>query len=314
MTEPQPLAIGIVGFGKIARDQHVPAIRDSASFRLHSVADPAADAGSIRRYPDLDSLLAANDAPDAIAVCTPPQARYAIARLALTRAKHVLLEKPPGATVSEVDNLRRLAESSGRTLFCAWHSRFAPAVAPAREWLAARRLRRVRIDWREDVRVWHPNQEWIWQPGGFGVFDPGINALSVALEILPQPPFLREAVLRLPSDCATPISAELSLSDARDTKITASFDFLPPGPPAWTIEIETDDGHLLLADGGSRLTLDGTEIPLGPNREYPALYAHFGQLVAANRSDADVGPLSIVADAFMRGRQRAAAPFHKTGI
>jgi hypothetical protein len=52
----------------------------------------------------------------------------------------------------------------------------------------------VRIEWREDVRVWHPGQTWIWEPGGFGVSDPGINALSVATRILPRPFFLTNAI------------------------------------------------------------------------------------------------------------------------
>ncbi|MFX5656779.1 hypothetical protein ABTE24_21610, partial [Acinetobacter baumannii] len=52
--------------------------------------------------------------------------------------------------------------------------------------------RKVKVIWREDVRHWHPDQEWIWQPGGLGVFDPGINALSIVTEILPQAMFLKQ--------------------------------------------------------------------------------------------------------------------------
>ena len=57
---------------------------------------------------------------------------------AIRAGKHVLLEKPPGATLAEVEALTRLAEASGTTLFAAWHSRYAPGVAPARAWLAER--------------------------------------------------------------------------------------------------------------------------------------------------------------------------------
>ena len=52
------------------------------------------------------------------------------------------------------------------------------------DWLAGRTIRRVECTWKEDVRVWHPGQAWIWEPG-IGVFDPGINALSVLTRILP---------------------------------------------------------------------------------------------------------------------------------
>jgi D-galactose 1-dehydrogenase len=77
-------------------------------------------------------------------------------------------------------------------------------VEAARSWLAERRLSAVRIDWREDVRRWHPGQAWIWEPGGLGVFDPGINALSIATRILPRAFFLTEGVLRFPENRARP--------------------------------------------------------------------------------------------------------------
>jgi D-galactose 1-dehydrogenase len=304
-----PITIGIVGFGKIAQDQHVPAIRGDRRFRWHAIADTASGAAPVPRYPRVESLLAATDAPAAVAICTPPQARYAVARHALERGKHVLLEKPPATTLGELEELCELAVKSGTTLFCAWHSRFAPAVAPAREWLATRTLRRVRITWREDVRVWHPGQRWLWEPGGFGVFDPGINALSVAAKILPKRLFVRAALLDIPANCATPIAAELILADAGELPVTASFDFLQTGPPTWDLEVDTDQGRLLLSHGGRRLVLDGHEAVLGPNAEYPALYAHFADLIAAGRSDADALPLRLVADAFSVGRQQIVPPF-----
>jgi len=308
-----PIAVGIVGFGKIARDQHVAAIAANPALVLRSIADTdnhtETTLAPVRRYPSLESMLTADEPPQAVAVCTPPQARYRIARYALERDKHVLLEKPPATTLGELEDLRALAQRRGVTLFCAWHSQFAPAVAPAREWLATRTLRRVRIDWREDVRVWHPGQRWIWKPGGFGVFDPGINALSVAARILPKGLFVRDALLRLPENCATPIAAELTLADADATPMVASFDFLQTGPPTWEIAVDADGGHLLLSHAGARLALDGREMPLSPHAEYPRLYAHFAELIAEGRSDVDATPLALVADAFLLGRREAVPAF-----
>jgi D-galactose 1-dehydrogenase len=303
-----PIAVGIVGFGKIARDHHVGAIRGSARFSLHCVADPNVSPTPVPRYPSVERLLEAEDAPAAIAICTPPQARYRAARLALAQGKHVLLEKPPTVTLAELEDLRGLAAQAGATLFCAWHSRFAPAVAPACEWLATRTARRVRIDWREDVRVWHPGQRWIWEPGGFGVFDPGINALSVVTKLLPERVVFRDALLRIPDNCAMPIAAELTLS-AGATEVTASLDFLQPEPATWEIAIETDNGSLLLSQGGRRLVLAGREVPLGPRGEYPALYAHFATLIERGRSDVDAYPLELVSEALQHGRREDAPAF-----
>ena len=42
-----------------------------------------------------------------------------------------------------------------------------------------RTIRTLTVAWKEDVRIWHPGQAWIWKAGGLGVFDPGINALSI---------------------------------------------------------------------------------------------------------------------------------------
>src|SRR5581483_6251798 len=167
--------LAIVGLGKIARDQHIPALSASDEFDLTAVASPQGRLDGVPSFPSIAELLEALPEVEAVALCTPPQVRYETARYALERGRHVLLEKPPGVTLGEVQELAELALSQGVALFASWHSRYAPAVEPARAWLATRRIRSVSIAWREDVRVWHPGQRWIWQPGGLGVFDPGIN-------------------------------------------------------------------------------------------------------------------------------------------
>jgi D-galactose 1-dehydrogenase len=140
---------------------------------------------------------------------------------ALKAGKHVLLEKPPAATVSELMPLLSIATKARRTLFATWHSRFAPAVEPARTFLADRLIKAVDVVWKEDVKTWHPGQAWIWQPGGLGVFDPGINALSVVTRILPQPFFLAKADLSFPANCGTPIAADLAFTDDTGVPIRA---------------------------------------------------------------------------------------------
>ena len=162
----EPTRIALVGMGKIARDQHLPAIAGDAGFSLAATVSPH-DHGidGIPHLDSLDDLLANGPAVDAVALCTPPQVRYDLATLALKRGIHVFLEKPPGATLAEVDVLQERARKTGSTLFAAWHSRFAAGVAPARAWLADRHVSKVEIVWREDVRVWHPGQAWIWEHG-----------------------------------------------------------------------------------------------------------------------------------------------------
>jgi predicted dehydrogenase len=242
-------------------------------------------------------------------LCTTPQVRYQAARHALEHGCHVLLEKPPGATLGEVDALVDLAERKGVALFASWHSRFAAAVEPARAWLATRKVRSVTLTWKEDVRVWHPGQGWIWKGGGLGVFDPGINALSILTRILPRAVILREAELSIPSNCETPIAARLQLADSGDAPIRAEFDFRQTGLQTWDIDVQTDDGSLLLSMGGSALQVKGQTVSLAQTAEYPLLYAHFAALVRECRIDVDLAPLQLVADALLCGRHRPVEAF-----
>src|SRR3974390_806680 len=139
------LRLAIVGFGKIANTRHVPAIAASDDGELVAIADPAASSPDVPHFPSLDALLRDGPAIDAITLCTPPQVRSGEARLALEAGKHVMLEKPPGATVSEIAPLLAFAQAARKTLFATWPSRCAPAVEPARQLLADREIRQVAI-------------------------------------------------------------------------------------------------------------------------------------------------------------------------
>jgi D-galactose 1-dehydrogenase len=303
------IRVAIVGLGKIARDQHISAIADTAGIELAAIVSRNASIDGIKHFATLDELLDRVPDIDAVALCTPPQGRQAQAATALKAGKHVLLEKPPGATVSELTPLIAEARQTGHTLFATWHSRFAPAVEAARAFLASRQIRSVVVEWKEDVRIWHPGQAWIWEPGGFGVFDPGINALAILTRILPRPFFLTEAELSYPGNRATPIAANLAFSDGTGVPILAEFDWRQTGPQTWDIRVETDAGRLTLSFGGSRLVHDGQTLVDEEQAEYRGIYKRFVELITSRVSDVDLSPLVHVADAFMLGRRREVEPF-----
>lgn len=304
------IRIGLVGLGKIARDQHLPAIAASADFDLAATASRNARADGVASYGDLAAMLKAEPEMQAVALCQPPQVRHAAARAAIAAGKHVFLEKPPGATLSEVEDLAQAARQAGVTLFASWHSRFGAGVDPARAWLTDKAITGIAIEWKEDVRQWHPGQDWIWQPGGLGVFDPGINALSILTRLLPGPVRLEAAHLEFPSNREAPIAASLALRTSDGAPISAVFDWRQTGRQSWNITVTTDAGVLLLADGGNRLAIDGIAQPLPGEAEYPSLYAHFASLIRDRRSDVDVSPLRLVADAFLTGRRSSTDAFH----
>jgi len=302
--------VGLVGVGKIARDQHIPVLARSPDFELAAVASRNTRVEGVVGFPDLESMLGRGPELDCIAICTPPQVHFDAALLALRSGKHVLLEKPPAATTRQLAILADEARRVGRTLFQTWHSRFAAGVEPAREWLATRRVTSGRIVWKEDVRIWHPGQQWIWSAGGFGVFDPGINALSILTRILPAEVALAAARLKFPANCQSPIAADLELRTVDGASIAAAFDFRHTGEQTWDIDLDTADGPLKLAMGGSRLSIRGKAVSADDGGgEYAKVYRRFAALCESGASEVDVRPFELVADAFLVGEHEAVEPF-----
>ncbi|HEX8400339.1 MAG TPA: Gfo/Idh/MocA family oxidoreductase [Allosphingosinicella sp.] len=307
----RPIRIGIIGFGKIARDQHVPSMALHPRFALAATVSRGGNGQpGLPCFADYRQMLKEVEL-DAVAISTPPSVRYDIARDCLEAGLHCLLEKPPGMTLGEVEELARIATERELTLFTTWHSQANGAVEAAAELLADQRVASMEVAWHEDVRKWHPGQAWIWEPGGFGVFDPGINALSIMARIFPGALFVREAELSYPSNRQTPIAAELRLvSPASAGTLTASFDWRYSEGESWTIDIRTEAGtHLRLLEGGSRLEVDGAKRTAEGPGEYPMLYGQFLDLIDNRTSHVDLRPLRLVADAFLLGRRTQVETF-----
>jgi len=97
----QKIKLAIVGVGKIVNDQHLPSIAKDGAYELVATASRNGRVDGVTAYKD------------------------------------VLLEKPPGATVCEVEQLATLAEKNDCRLYTTWHSRHGAAVEQAREFLSA---------------------------------------------------------------------------------------------------------------------------------------------------------------------------------
>ena len=226
---PARFPVALVGVGKIARDQHIPAIAADPDFELVAAVSRNATIEGVPGFTDLDTFLA-DGPPAAVALCVPPEARTAMALKALAAGRDVLLEKPPAATLGEVDLMVAAAREAGAVLFATWHSRFAPAVGrrrrpgsrraarapsrssgrrtcaagtPSRPGLAARRLRRLR---------------------------PRDQRPVAAHRDLPGPFVVDRARLVVPQNCETPVAADFAMTAAQGFPVSVELDWRQEGP------------------------------------------------------------------------------------
>lgn len=307
----KPIRIAIIGYGKIAEDQHVPSIE--ANSRLELVATSSRSGQGVgEKFTDWRALIRGVEGLEAVAITTPPEPRYEIARECIEAGLHCLLEKPPTVGLAEIADLECLAEARQVTLFTTWHAQHHMTVDAAAKALAGKRIRSMQIHWHEDVHKWHPGQQWIWEAGGFGVFDPGINAFSIATKIFPGGLFVRSADLSVPENAQTAIAADMTFySPQADGPLTASLDWRSTEGEEWTIAIEATDGtSVRLEDGGARLILNGKASADSGIGEYPDIYRTFVDLIDERRSLVDVAPLRLVADCLLVGSRRVVEAVH----
>src|SRR5690242_16146108 len=304
-----PIRIAIIGFGKIAADQHVPSIQGNRRFELVASSSRSGK-GVGRSFTDWREMIRSVEGLEAVAITTPPGPRYEIARECMLAGLHCLLEKPPTTGLAEIADLGCLADAQQVSLFTTWHAQHHSTVQAAAQALAGKRIAKMTIHWHEDVQKWHPGQKWIWEAGGFGVFDPGINAFSIATKIFPGGLFVQSAELSFPENSQTPIAADIVFtSPEADGPLAGSLDWRRTEGEEWTIAVEASDGVCVrLEDGGAKLLI-GEEQQLDSGLgEYPDIYRTFVDLIDERKSLVDVAPLRLVADCLLVGSRRSVEP------
>ena len=129
-----PVRMGVIGAGALGY-HHVRILRDLEGVALQGFVDSrperAAQVSSelgVRAFPDVGSLL---DEVDAVTIVVPTPAHFAVAREAVSRGTHVLIEKPITATLQEADALLEVAESTGALVQIGHVERFNRAVRAA---------------------------------------------------------------------------------------------------------------------------------------------------------------------------------------
>ena len=131
--------VGIIGFGywgpNLVRNFNL-----ASNCRVAAVADARADRliqlgrlySHIKAYKDAQELLNNKDI-DAVVIATPVSTHFDLARTALLKGKHVLLEKPMTASVEEAEMLIDLADKSGLLLMVDHTFLYTGAVAKMKQ-------------------------------------------------------------------------------------------------------------------------------------------------------------------------------------
>lgn len=147
---------------------------------------------------DLDALLALQ--PDVVVVAAPHDRLAGVAVRALEGGAHVLVEKPAGIGVADVDRIAAAAEAAGRRVKVGFNHRFHPAIRRAAEEALSGRFGDVmfaRARYGHGGRLGY-EQEWRMRrelSGGGELIDQGMHLLDIFHWVLGPLP-LHSALLR----------------------------------------------------------------------------------------------------------------------
>lgn len=128
------LRVGIIGCGAIAQKHfdsfcEIPEAQVTALVSRNAQrARELAGGREIPVYPSCEALFA-QDAVDAVSICTPSGLHGEAAIAAANAKKHVIVEKPPEVTLQKIDAMINACRQNGVQLHCIFNSRYRPGNA-----------------------------------------------------------------------------------------------------------------------------------------------------------------------------------------
>ena len=129
MAAPDPIGVGLVGYGLAGRSFHAPFIAHVEGLRLRggrhhgsrSSAQAIAEHPGVDIVAGVDAMLGRADI-DVVVVATPNRLHAPIATKALASGRHVVVDKPMAMDVAEGERLIEAADRAGR-LLTVYHNR-----------------------------------------------------------------------------------------------------------------------------------------------------------------------------------------------
>lgn len=144
------VVIGVIGCGNIANNAHIPAYMKNEDAEIKYFCDilPERAQAAVEKYgcgtavTDYRDVLA-DEAVEAVSVCTPNNMHAIIAMDALRAGKHVLCEKPAARTYAEALKMQEVQHETGKILNIGVVNRFNDQVNRIRSYIKEGRLGEV---------------------------------------------------------------------------------------------------------------------------------------------------------------------------
>jgi len=194
-----PIKVGIAGLGRSGWDMHANAVTSLADqFTIVAVCDPdpkrqaeAKKRFGCRAYAEYAELVGDNKNEDEIelmVVATPTQLHASHTISALRAGKHVLVEKPMGKDLAEVDEMTAVAEETGQILTVNQNYRYAADFQKIKEIVESGVLGRI-LQIR--IAVHQFRRRWDWQTlkkyGGGILNNHGAHMVDWAMLLIDDP-------------------------------------------------------------------------------------------------------------------------------
>jgi scyllo-inositol 2-dehydrogenase (NADP+) len=287
--------VGLIGFGLGGRFFHAPVIRGVEGLHLAAILQPTGDSAA-QLYPDacvvrtVDELLAI-DSIRLIAISTPNQSHFSLAKRCLEAGRNVIVDKPFTTSVAEAQELVELAKRQNLVLSVYHNRRFDADFQALRQTIASGQLGRV-LRFESTYDRFRPTAKpgaWREKPGpGAGVlFDLAPHLIDQALTLFGTPqgvtadirmertgfptddafdiflhyPGGTRALLRATMMSAVPRPRLVVLGE-KGSYLKREFDPLEPTlrngqvptGPSWVVEKEENYGELTLIENGNATT------------------------------------------------------------
>ncbi|MGB7730395.1 MAG: Gfo/Idh/MocA family oxidoreductase [Candidatus Acidiferrum sp.] len=265
--------VGLIGFGLGGRCFHAPVIRAVEGLRLAAILQRTGDTAA-QFYPDarivrtLDELLAI-DSIQLIAISTPNQTHYPLAKRCLEAGHHVVVDKPFTTTVAEAIELLQLAKQQNRVLSVYHNRRFDADFQALRQTIAAGTLGRI-IRFESTYDRFRPTPKpGAWRekpgPGGGILFDLAPHLLDQAMTLLGTPETITADVRTERSGLATNDAFDIFLYYRQGSRALLRATMMSAVPRPRLVVLGEKGSYLKRDFDPLEPTLRNGEIPAGPS-------------------------------------------------